>query len=44
MNVAEKRGIRMDTEERFCKKCNWNDSDYGCTCPTQEQVSVPNIH
>lgn len=28
----------MDTEKRFCKNCNWNDSNYGCTCPVQEQV------
>ena len=22
----------------FCFKCNWNDSDYGCTCPPNEEV------
>lgn len=28
----------MDTEKRFCKKCNWNDNNLECTCPVQEQV------
>lgn len=25
-------------EKRFCSKCNWNDCDYGCTCPPNEEV------
>lgn len=25
-------------EKRFCSKCNWNDCDYGCTCPSNEEV------
>lgn len=28
----------MDDEKRFCMKCNWNDCDYGCTCPPHEEV------
>ena len=25
-------------EKRFCSKCSWNDCDYGCTCPPNEEV------
>jgi hypothetical protein len=28
----------MDDEKRFCRKCSWNDCDYGCTCPPNEEV------
>ena len=28
----------MNDEKRFCSKCNWNDCDYGCTCPPNEEV------
>ncbi len=24
--------------ERFCLKCGWLDDDYGCTCPSGEEV------
>lgn len=27
-----------DDYKRFCLKCGWNDSDYGCTCPSHEEV------
>lgn len=27
-----------DDEKRFCSKCGWNDCDYGCTCPANENV------
>lgn len=30
--------LDMDDEKRFCSKCNWNDCDYGCTCPSNEEV------
>lgn len=30
--------INMTDEKRFCSKCNWNDCDYGCTCPPNEEV------
>ena len=30
--------MNMDDEKRFCRKCNWNDCDYGCTCPPNEEV------
>ena len=23
---------------RFCLNCGWNDSDYGCTSPSGEEV------
>lgn len=29
---------KMDDEKRFCSKCNWNDCDFGCTCPPNEEV------
>lgn len=32
------RRTSMDDEKRFCSKCNWNDCDYGCTCPSNEEV------
>lgn len=32
MNLAE------SDEKRFCAKCSWNDCDYGCTCPPNEEV------
>lgn len=25
-------------EKRFCSKCGWNDCDYGCTCPSYEEI------
>lgn len=29
----------MDKDyKKFCMRCNWNDSDYGCTCPSDEEV------
>lgn len=28
----------MDDDKRFCSKCNWNDCNYGCTCPPNEEV------
>lgn len=28
----------MDDYERFCMKCGWNDSDFGCTSPSGEEV------
>lgn len=28
----------MDDEKRFCNKCGWNDCDYGCICPSGEEV------
>ena len=28
----------MNDEKRFCRMCNWNDCDYGCTCPPNEEV------
>lgn len=27
-----------DDYEKFCLKCSWLDSDYGCTSPTNEEV------
>ncbi len=30
--------MNMNDEKRFCSKCSWNDSDYGCTCPPNEEV------
>lgn len=24
--------------KRFCLKCGWNDEDYGCICPSGEEV------
>ena len=32
MNPAE------SDEKRFCAKCSWNDCDYGCCCPSREEV------
>lgn len=28
----------MDDYDKFCRKCNWNDPDYGCTSPSGEEV------
>lgn len=28
----------MDDYKRFCMKCHWNDCDYGCTCPDNEEI------
>ena len=28
----------MNDEKKFCRKCNWNDYDYGCCCPPHEEV------
>jgi len=29
----------MDEDyKRFCLKCGWNDEDYGCTSPRNEEV------
>lgn len=28
----------MDDYKKFCLKCGWNDSDYGCTSPPNEEV------
>lgn len=29
----------MDKDyKKFCLKCSWLDSDYGCTCPIDESV------
>lgn len=25
-------------EQRFCSKCGWNDTDYGCTSPPNEEI------
>ena len=30
--------MSMNDEKRFCSKCSWNDCDYGCTCPPNEEV------
>ena len=30
--------MNMSDEKRFCSKCSWNDCDYGCTCPPNEEV------
>lgn len=27
-----------DDYKKFCMKCNWNDSDFGCSCPSGEEV------
>ena len=27
----------MNIEKKFCNKCGWNDCDYGCTCPPNEE-------
>lgn len=27
-----------DDYKRFCLKCGWNDSDYGCTSPSGEEL------
>ena len=32
------RSMSMNDEKRFCSKCSWNDCDYGCTCPPNEEV------
>ena len=29
----------MDDYDKFCRKCNWNDPDYGCTSPSGEEVN-----
>lgn len=28
----------MDDYKRFCMKCGWNDSDFGCTSPSGEEI------
>lgn len=28
----------MDDYVKFCLQCSWNDSDYGCTSPSGEEV------
>ena len=29
----------MDSDyKRFCLKCGWLDEDYGCTCPSAQEV------
>lgn len=28
----------IDDYKYFCVKCGWNDPDYGCTCPSGEEV------
>lgn len=29
----------IDNEyKNFCMKCSWNDCDFGCTCPSGEEV------
>lgn len=28
----------MDDYRRFCLKCGWNDSDYGCIAPSGEEL------
>lgn len=30
--------MKINDEQRFCSKCGWNDSDYGCTSPAGEEV------
>ena len=30
--------MMMNDEKRFCNKCSWNDCDYGCTCPPNEEI------
>lgn len=27
-----------DDYKKFCLKCSWNDSDFGCTSPSGEEV------
>lgn len=27
-----------DDYKKFCMNCGWNDSDFGCICPSGEQV------
>lgn len=34
----EKINKFLDDEKRFCSKCSWNDCDYGCVCPMNEEV------
>lgn len=29
----------MDSDyKKYCLRCSWNDSHYGCTCPPYEEV------
>lgn len=28
----------MSNPERYCKRCNWYDEDYGCICSPSERV------
>ena len=38
-HVKHKKGIVVDEDYiKFCMKCGWNDCDYGCTCPSYEEV------
>lgn len=32
-------GMTIDDDyKRFCRTCGWNDSDYGCTSPSGEEI------
>ena len=28
----------MSDYTRFCINCSWNDSDFGCVCPSNEEI------
>lgn len=30
--------MSQDVEVKFCSRCGWNDEDYGCICPSGEEV------
>ena len=30
--------INLNDEKRFCSKSAWNECDYGCICPPNEEV------
>ena len=35
----EKKMKNVDDDyDKFCRRCSWNDADYGCICPHGEEV------
>lgn len=36
--IDRAKALVLEDDNKFCRKCGWNDCDYGCTCPMNERV------